>query len=167
MVKFTRGDEFTANEHNPPYTFTEHPFRVSIFISRGKEGGGKGIYEGSRSVRSKSLESISKSRRCDHLFYHRGWKFVEIRRRMDIVIKYKNVCSKREARSAKNSCAKTREDVSHHAVVLSSQQIGFRKLLSVSPKVEYLSFQWIFKTFVPFRITFRISRMDLSFARLW
>lgn len=85
---------------------------------------------------------------------------------MDIVIKYKNVCSKREARSAKNSCAKTREDVSHHAVVLSSQQIGFRKLLSISPKVEYLSFQWIFKTFVPFRIIFRISRMDLSFARL-
>lgn len=85
---------------------------------------------------------------------------------MDIVIKYKNVCSKCEARTAKNSCAKTREDVSHHAVVLSSQQIGFRKLLSVSPKVEYLSFQWIFKTFVPFRITFRISRMDLSFARL-
>lgn len=82
---------------------------------------------------------------------------------MDIVIKYKNVCSKREARSAKNSCAKTREDVSHHAVVLSSQQIGFRKLLSVSPKVEYLSFQWIFKTFVPFRISsiFHISRMDL------
>lgn len=64
MVKFTRGDEFTANEHDPPYTFKEHPFRVSIFISRGKEGGGKGIYEGSRSVRSRSLESISKSRRC-------------------------------------------------------------------------------------------------------
>lgn len=140
---------------------------LSLFQGE-KKGEGK-VYEGSRSIRSSRdlLKSIWKSRRCDRLFYHRGWKFVEIRRRMDIVIKYKNVCSKREARSAKNSCAKTREDVSHHAVVLSSQQIGFRKLLSVSPKVEYLSFQWIFKTFVPFRITFRISRMDLSFARLW
>lgn len=140
---------------------------LSLFQGE-KKGEGK-VYEGSRSIRSSRdlLKSIWKSRRCDRLFYHRGWKFVEIRRRMDIVIKYKNVCSKREARSAKNSCAKTREDVSHHAVVLSSQQIGFRKLLSISPKVEYLSFQWIFKTFVPFRITFRISRMDLSFARLW
>lgn len=140
---------------------------LSLFQGE-KKGEGK-VYEGSRSIRSSRdlLKSIWKSRRCDRLFYHRGWKFVEIRRRMDIVIKYKNVCSKREARSAKNSCAKTREDVSHHAVVLSSQQIGFRKLLSVSPKVEYLSFQWIFKTFVPFRIIFRISRMDLSFARLW
>lgn len=139
---------------------------LSLFQGEKKEEGK--VYMKDREAFVRDLWKVSQSLVVvHHLFYHRGWKFVEIRRRMDIVIKYKNVCSKREARSAKNSCAKTREDVSHHAVVLSSQQIGFRKLLSVSPKVEYLSFQWIFKTFVPFRITFRISRMDLSFARLW